>query len=323
MQMQLIEANAIQLIIDILKGLDVFPAADENVEATYFVALRTLSILLETAAGVDKLLELNALDFILQLFRHTHELILRKNVMYSEYERALEILDGIADVLETIGENDLVQRAIVSNDLFSILLDFVDHRPTFKPPPIENLDVEQLSYDQIRITISKVVTYITMNDANMAELTSQKNTVARFKSWVTSGLSSISQKDEESIRVSGALCIGNLARSDDTCVALVEQHGVVASLLTLIKMEVDHLRFVGGGREEARSSIKVLHSAIGALKNLSLASANRYALGEAGTIDRIVSLFDFEHLKPIHYGCVGVLKNLTAGENGTVLLCRA
>ena len=45
-------------------------------------------------------------------------------------------------------------------------------------------------------------------------------------------------------------------------------------------------------------------------------AAVRPVLGSIGTIERIVSLFEFEHLKPVHYSCIGVLKNLTAGMNG-------
>lgn len=61
---------------------------------------------------------------------------------------------------------------------------------------------------------------------------------------------------------------------DETCAALVHQHGVAQSLLDLLRLEIDRLK-ASGVREETKSTIKVLHAVVGALKNLSLAGIFR------------------------------------------------
>lgn len=86
-------------------------------------------------------------------------------------------------------------------------------------------------------------------------------------------------------------------------------------MLTLLKQETDRLRSAARSKEESKSSIKVLHAIVGALKNLSLAVNDRGLLGNLGSIDRVAALFEFEHLKPIHHSCLSILRNLCGGIN--------
>ncbi|KAL5034970.1 hypothetical protein BDV3_004459 [Batrachochytrium dendrobatidis] len=315
-QTEMVNADAISLLLKLLDKVDVTPCADEALENAFPSAIRALSNLVEPEIGIAQLIQKNGLVMILGLIKKMHEIVLRPTVSSDEYDRAMNMLDGLAIVLETIGEKESVQREIFVKNQLVILLDFVDHQPTCKhatqTKDDENSDI---SYFHIRKAMARVVITVTMNDENMKELVQQDSIIARFHSWMTCGLNSSTHKVEEDIRMSGALSIGNLARSDATCLKLVEHHRAGSALIALLKLEVDHLRTVGGAYEEAKSSIKVLHAVIGALKNLSLAAAVRPVLGSIGTIERIVSLFEFEHLKPVHYSCIGVLKNLTAGMN--------
>ncbi|KAH9246622.1 hypothetical protein BASA81_015816 [Batrachochytrium salamandrivorans] len=211
--------------------------------------------LLEPESGVAQLLQQNGIVFVIHLVKKMHSVIIMFNV-----------------------------KLFPRHFLVSCLI-FVEQKPTFKHAAEDDEASEDISYAHIRKTMARVVTTVTMNDDNMKELVTQDQTIARLQSWMAFGLNSSFHKDEEDIRMSAALCIGNLARSDASCLKLVEHHRSGAALVTLIKLEIDHLRSVGGVRGEAKSSIKVLHAAIGALK--------KYV---AGT-------------------CVGVLKNLTAGTN--------
>ncbi|KAJ1345050.1 hypothetical protein BSLG_000565 [Batrachochytrium salamandrivorans] len=314
-QVSMLGAKAISLLLAILQKADVAICNDEPLENAISSAIRALSNLLEPESGVAQLLQQNGIVFVIHLVKKMHSVIVKSNVTAVEYDRAMNLLDGLAIVLETIGEKDNVQREIVSKALLGILLDFVEQKPTFKHAAEDDEASEDISYAHIRKTMARVVTTVTMNDDNMKELVTQDQTIARLQSWMAFGLNSSFHKDEEDIRMSAALCIGNLARSDASCLKLVEHHRSGAALVTLIKLEIDHLRSVGGVRGEAKSSIKVLHAAIGALKNMSLAVRVRPTLGSINTIECIVSLFDFEYLKPVQYSCVGVLKNLTAGTN--------
>ncbi|KAJ3286654.1 Rap1 GTPase-GDP dissociation stimulator 1 [Borealophlyctis nickersoniae] len=298
---------AIRLLSNIVEsGRDVVPFNDPVMALTH-------SLFKYPEKGVEDLVSSGGLKQLLGLLQHRHTILLSKDLAQEQYESALEILEALTIVLETIAENDNVQRSIVSSDLLDILLDFVDHRPTFQPSP-DTLEEDQSTYHDIRKTVSRIVTLVTMNDANMADMPQKPEIINRFKKWMTSGLTTGNEAEEDEIRMSGALCIGNLARSDETCTALVHRHGVAQDLLDLLKLEIGRVR-ASGVREETKSTVKVLHAVIGALKNLSLAAPDRAILGSLGTVGPVAELLEIEGVKPVQYGCVGILKNLCAGFN--------
>lgn len=100
---------------------------------------------------------------------------------------------------------------------------------------------------------------------------------------------------------------------DDTCSVLIHKHNIAPALLTLLKHEVERIR--AEESTDIPTSIKVFYAIIGALKNLSLAAADRGLLGSLGTIDKVATLLDFAHLHNIHHGCLTVIRNLCAGNN--------
>jgi hypothetical protein len=190
----------------------------------------------------------------------------------------------------------------------------------------EDDENESPDYVTIRKNVSRIVTLVTMNgiclqsiqpkehdtkqthiqiDANMYDIPkAYPSVISRFQQWMTLGLdpqndsassSNLSLHlrnaiEEDEIRMSGALCMGNLARSDETCHLLLTKYGVGEALLELLELELERLkksgRSAGSGNgdeggsgangpangKEMKSCVKVLHAAVGAFKNFSLAS---------------------------------------------------
>ncbi|KAJ3038533.1 Rap1 GTPase-GDP dissociation stimulator 1 [Rhizophlyctis rosea] len=309
-QVEALSAGALSKSLKLVQ-LSTEAATEERFADVGIAAIRLISNLVEPEKGVEELLSSGGLKQLLNLLRHRHNIILQAGVSPDQFESATEVLEGLTVVLETIVENAEVQRSIVKEDLLDVFLDFVDHRP------VSDLELEPETvemYQDVRKTVSRIVTLVTMNDTNMTEIPSKPEIINRFKVWMTSGIQSGNEAEEDEIRMSGALCIGNLARSDETCKALVHRHGVAQSLLDLLGLEIDRLK-TSGLREETKSTIKVLHAVVGALKNLSLAADDRPILGSIGVIPVVSQLLDIEGIKPVQYGCVGVLKNLCAGTN--------
>lgn len=123
--------------------------------------------------------------------------------------RDFDGLDGIATVLELLAENILVQRAIFTNGLYYILLDFVDN----VPDNFQELEDQTLFMD-IRKNISRISTNVTMNDENMHDIPDSVEIISRFTNWLKLGQGTEGgEKTEDEIRMAGALCLGNLARS--------------------------------------------------------------------------------------------------------------
>ncbi|KAI8822699.1 armadillo-type protein [Fimicolochytrium jonesii] len=312
-QVEILKAGVLNVLLQILtRHLD-HPATDDNPDVIKMsiAAIRLISNLSESDRGVNELLATDGLSILLKLLRYKHNVILQPSVTSTHLQDALEALDALTTVLEAISENDAVQRAIVSRDLFENLLDFVDHRPT--KPRAEFDEEAWQTYADVRKTVSRIATLVSMNDANMFDIPQKSNIMKQLTEWMAHGSGShLSWAEEDEIRMSGALTIGNLARSDTTCVDLVERHGVVPPMLALLELETQRTKNAGA---EMKGIIKVLHAVIGALKNLSLASANRARLGDLGVIQKISDTLEMPKCKPVHYLAVGVLKNLCAGSN--------
>ncbi|KAJ3156493.1 Rap1 GTPase-GDP dissociation stimulator 1 [Geranomyces variabilis] len=308
-QVAVIEQGALPLLVDLLQdNIDRPVAHSETISATT-PAIRVISNLSECDRGISELLAGKHIDILFNLLRYKHEVILQASVTADSFTVALEVLDALTTVLEAIGENDAVQRALVSRNLLATLLDFVDHRPKIRELELDDDDV--VTYLDIRRAVSRIATLATMNDANMAEITQHGGAmIERFKQWMLYGTGGTDIVEEDEIRMSGALAIGNLARSDATCMDLVQRHGVVPPLLAVLKLEVARARQPGA---DGKNIIKVVHGAAGALKNLSLAAGNRAVLGSLDIIPQITDILEVESLKPVHHMSIGILKNLCAG----------
>lgn len=124
---------------------------------------------------------------------------------------SLYVMEGLMIVLETIAERNSAQLAIVDENLLQFLFDFVDFRTMESDEEIP--EDAPTSYASVRVAFSKIVTNITMCDANMLRLSQDAEVVDKFKQWMTAGYDNAAIKREEPIRMAGALCIGNLARS--------------------------------------------------------------------------------------------------------------
>ncbi|KAJ3098190.1 hypothetical protein HDU97_004199 [Phlyctochytrium planicorne] len=311
-QVEVIGSGGLKYLLDIIEKGSKGPTAAKY---SPFIpsAIRVLGNVLEIEQGINELVRCEGMITLLQLLRIQHSTLLDNSSEDIQVLFALEVLEALTAALETISENDSIQRSIVHLELLDILLDFVDHLPAV-PLPQQSDDEDIPNYYEIRKTVSKIVTLVTMNDINMVDIADKHNIIDRFKRWMTLGFGVETEIEEDEIRMSGALCIGNLARSDVTCTRLVQDFGVGSALLDLLQIEKNRLLTVGL-KEETKSCVKVLHAVVGALKNLSIASADRKVLGDLGVIPPVAELLELDGVKPVQFSCIGVLKNLSAGSN--------
>lgn len=144
-------------------------------------ACRVISNLVEIDSGIAGLIDTTLLpvsqlsptgsgiSFLLHLLRRQHQFIQDPDCEEDDYDNALEIIECIVVVLESCSESDLVQRQLVAQDCLLILLDFVDHRPPRHLLQRGDRDDEDegdskpVNYNELRKTISKIVTLVTMN----------------------------------------------------------------------------------------------------------------------------------------------------------------
>jgi hypothetical protein len=104
-------------------------------------------------------------------------------------------------------------------------MDFIEATPSRLAPPKQGqsemqeeeeeeeedqVDKEK-TLDAVKKLLAKVVTSTTMSDGNMRYLIQQKTIISRFISWTS--VQGIGVDLEDEIRMSGALCLGNIGRS--------------------------------------------------------------------------------------------------------------
>ncbi|KAJ3357517.1 Rap1 GTPase-GDP dissociation stimulator 1 [Entophlyctis luteolus] len=293
-QLQIVEANGVEGL------LHLFESAIDNLSdranfALASSALTTLANLLETEKGIHAFVAANGLPLTLRALRAQHDELTSPTLTAERFQSAVEIADSIVTVLEIVAENDVVQRLVVSQNFLNFLLDFVDHRSSFSLPSSESNE-DSVDYDDVFKRVSKLVILVTLNggvfgvyspitflaDANMMEIPKHSDVMNRFKQWLTLGFHTGKELEEDDIRMSGALCVGNLARSDESCKALMKEHNIGSALLQLLTMEVDRAKqehevlITGAGPDSSavaavRSCVKVIHAVVGAFKNLSIA----------------------------------------------------
>lgn len=89
--------------------------------------------------------------------------------------------------------------------------------------------------------------------------------------------------------------LGNLARTDKTCIYFVHELKLYEKLINIINLF---------------DNPKVIYSSSGFLKNLSIPKNNKSIIGEAGGIKLCTKLFTFDSVKPILYIAVSILRQL-------------
>lgn len=280
------------ILDEVAKRLD-FKNTDESDTKDY--ALKALSAISEADAGIEELLRS---QLLFQISGGIEELAVTADLNY-----CLSMMDGICIFLETIMENTKIQVRLVESKVFEAAINFVEKR-------VSGNESDELADQllQVKVVLLKLITTTTMSDVNMNLFVSNAPLVSLFTRFMFNKDLNLKLQDE--LRMTGALCLGNISRSDTTCLKLVKTYNIVPSLLELVREE--GLRLTGIGKE-TKMIIKVIHAGLGALKNLSLAKDAREEMGRLNTIQTIVELFEIEDLQSLHMGMIGIIKNLCNG----------
>ena len=198
-------------------------------------------------------------------------------------EENIEVMEAASIVIETMVEHGY-EVVLARSVIFDAMLKFVeiDHQ------------IQQTEYFESKELILKQLTLITLNDELLMEFRNNDSLVKRFINYMHFTNAQYRETTVNDYQMTGALCIGNLARSDENCEYLMTKYQIAKHLLPLVKSE----------------SIKVSHAALGALKNFSLCKACRPILGELGTIETVVSVCAREQASALHLSIIGITKNL-------------
>ena len=104
------------------------------------------------------------------------------------------------------------------SDVLQITMDYIETIPVYQTETQEEEEEEEKqdmpNLESIKLLLAKVVSATTMSDTNMNYLVNRPEIISRFVSWMR--VEGMGEKLDDEIRMSGGLCLGNIARSG-TC----------------------------------------------------------------------------------------------------------
>ncbi|XP_052767707.1 rap1 GTPase-GDP dissociation stimulator 1-like [Mya arenaria] len=203
-----------------------------------------------------------------------------------------ENCESILDILIAVAEWDEVKDALAQTELCPHLISLAQTNVQ------QNADYSEENQQKIKLSSDLLILLLTGERSMEVLFDDGKGEIfgASLK-WLDS--------EQDHLQISGALAVGNFARSDEHCRFLVEQ-GVVGRLLVLLKP-------VYG---EPKPTLE--HAALSALRNLAIPGSNKASLIKEGVIDAVLVLVESEMLAVV-FKIIGVLRMLVDGQEEAAL----
>ena len=105
------------------------------------------------------------------------------------------------------------------------------------------------------------------------------------------------------LQLCSCIVLGNLARSDDVCLAMVSRLSIHRELITILR---------------TNSESQVVHSALGFLRNLALPPGNKDAIGEAGALEALTRFWTSDSFPVVSQPATSVARLLMSGSISNV-----
>ncbi|KAM3583919.1 hypothetical protein VKS41_003884 [Umbelopsis sp. WA50703] len=280
-QEQVCECNAVASLVELIDPAQMNHGEDVMVT----MATKLLTILYENEKALQQIVENDGVTRLENMIRYCWTV--------DKFER-LELLEYLADTLQQLLlENETAQMQAGNSHGFITLLDIIEHGEL--PHGADEEEEEQFA--TILKALVKAVVGVSLSDANINRLYDNSSILNRYIKWINSEDENVTSD----MQTCAALSLGNLARTDEHCVDLVQQHHLEVPLLKLLQ-----------GTEDLR----VQHAVVSILKNLSLPKQNKQKIAAAGTIKVVANYLDSskDMLKPVQFAVIGMMKLLAAGD---------
>lgn len=141
--------------------------------------------------------------------------------------------------------------------------------------------------EQLRLKINQSLAEVSGSPLFMEHYSLDSPLSQTLVSWL--------QGSEEQLQICSCVMLGNLARTDEVCQAMVRDLNIHRHLISIL-------------RSDARGA--VLHSVLGFLKNLAIAADNRSYLGDAGIIPAVSRLWKFEMLPQVQFSAASTARQV-------------
>lgn len=162
---------------------------------------------------------------------------------------------------------------------------------------LDSEELEQLK--QVQSVFMQVLADLSAHSQFAALCTLEGPEVETLRGWISS--------PHIQLQSSACLALGNIARSDDACVWLVETAAVHKPLIATLS-------------DASKTDAQLLHSTLSFLKNLSIPAANKVTIGDAGIFDAraLPRLWQISTQPQVQFAAVSLTRLLLVNCPGNV-----
>ncbi|KAF2837695.1 ARM repeat-containing protein [Patellaria atrata CBS 101060] len=183
-------------------------------------------------------------------------------------------------------DKDLQQRVASQPALLTLLLNVYQDA-------VERLTDSQLASGNISKTLMNILARL--SDVSALDAYS-KSGLYSISSPFTQRLTKLLQSDSMYLRICGSILLGNLAVSDEACLALLQNNHVNVTLLDMLRTSTD---------------LEVLHAAAGCLSHLARPQGTKAHLISDGILPATFRLFSFDH-QTLRLDAAVIVRELTS-----------
>ncbi|KAJ5180737.1 hypothetical protein N7492_003947 [Penicillium capsulatum] len=199
----------------------------------------------------------------------------------TSFEQYATLVNSLSAYLE----KERFQNACVSNGLVERLLSTLQRSFSIQIDSSSKEDVQALA--QARLKINQALGEVSASPLFAESYPLDSPLSQTLKTWIVAS--------EDQLQICACIMLGNLARSDEVCQAMVKDLKIHEELISVLN-------------SDARGA--VLHSALGFLKNLAIAGDNRLSLGEAGIIPAVSRLWAFESVPQVQFSAASIARQV-------------
>ncbi|XP_074645613.1 rap1 GTPase-GDP dissociation stimulator 1-like [Tubulanus polymorphus] len=197
-----------------------------------------------------------------------------------------ELDDAVLEFLANLAENDDIKVQLAQSELMNKLLNCINKNRDEKDD-----DAQQV----VRLAADLVILLLTGDKSMEILYDNGKGLIfEETKKWLSCS--------HDHLKMSGALAMGNFARSDVHCIQLVKD-GITEELLNLLKS-------IEG---DAKSNVTLQHGALSALRNLSIPPVNKPVMVKSGALAHVLKLVDCD-MTPVQFKLLGFIRMTIDGQ---------
>ncbi|KAJ5708064.1 hypothetical protein N7488_007865 [Penicillium malachiteum] len=197
----------------------------------------------------------------------------------------MEHFTSLTNSLSAYMEKEQFQNACVAHKMVETLLSVLNHSFSIEIDTSSQEDVQALA--QSRLKVNQALAEVSASSLFAAHYPLESTLSQTLKSWI--------RAKEDQLQICACVMLGNLARSDEVCEAMVRDLKIHEELISVLQ-------------SDARGA--VLHSALGFLKNLAIAGDNRSYLAEAEIIPAVSKLWAFESVPQVQFSAATIARQV-------------